>query len=452
MAKLVGGVFRKQLPPPAIQLAAPEGRSIFKEALADGTAETFFPLVEQFRTQDEPAFCGPATLVMVLNALGVDPGVLWKGPWRWYHELTLDCCKSPEEMAKEGIDWEEWICLARCQGLSVDGLRADTAKASLEDFESRCAKICADPGARALVIAYSRKAVGQSGDGHYSPIGAYHKGRSLALVLDTARFKYPPHWLPVADLWEAMCWKDQSTSRSRGYVTFSRGDAMAPSAFSFLRLTWRVWKAVAAWTADELPTLLAMPSLSEKQHNSFSSGEDSTATSVATISTELWTFARNVPASLASLVGITGVAWTSVSQATDVDRCDSASAAHCVVRGLHRTCVFDTLAALVRDRPDQALPASLEALTLTVLLLGRLGLLESSLPKSREAKLWGSPVPAVGGEGDVEAQKALEDELEFMLRTAKEIIRTCTDAGSCCILNTSPEVNEDGCAKRAKHT
>jgi hypothetical protein len=41
------------------------GRRLFSEALAAGSAEAFFPLVEQFRTQDEPAFCGLASLAMV---------------------------------------------------------------------------------------------------------------------------------------------------------------------------------------------------------------------------------------------------------------------------------------------------------------------------------------------------------------------------------------------------
>lgn len=36
--------------------------------------------------QNDPAFCGLGTLVMVLNALAMDPGRVWKGIWRWYHE------------------------------------------------------------------------------------------------------------------------------------------------------------------------------------------------------------------------------------------------------------------------------------------------------------------------------------------------------------------------------
>jgi len=35
--------------------------------------EGFFPLIEQFSTQDEPAFCGLASLAMVMNTLQIDP-------------------------------------------------------------------------------------------------------------------------------------------------------------------------------------------------------------------------------------------------------------------------------------------------------------------------------------------------------------------------------------------
>lgn len=41
--------------------------------------ECYFKLAAQFRTQDEPAFCGLTTLVIALNALEVDPGEVWKG-------------------------------------------------------------------------------------------------------------------------------------------------------------------------------------------------------------------------------------------------------------------------------------------------------------------------------------------------------------------------------------
>ena len=68
------------------------GRQLFRESLESGHLEAFFPLIEQFHTQSDPAFCGLGSLVMVLNALGVDPGRVWRGPWRWFSEELLDCC------------------------------------------------------------------------------------------------------------------------------------------------------------------------------------------------------------------------------------------------------------------------------------------------------------------------------------------------------------------------
>ena len=38
-----------------------------------------------------------------------------------------------------------------------------------------------------MIVSYSRKALGQTGDGHYSPIGGYHSATDQVLVLDVAR-------------------------------------------------------------------------------------------------------------------------------------------------------------------------------------------------------------------------------------------------------------------------
>lgn len=67
-------LYRRPLPPPAIAFSSKEGRQLFQEAMLEGTAESFFPLMEQFHTQSEPAFCGLSSLAMVLNALQIDPG------------------------------------------------------------------------------------------------------------------------------------------------------------------------------------------------------------------------------------------------------------------------------------------------------------------------------------------------------------------------------------------
>jgi len=42
------------------------------------------------------------------------------------------------------------------------------------------------------------------------------------LVLDTARFKYPPHWMPVELLFAAMQERDADTGDTRGWMLLSR--------------------------------------------------------------------------------------------------------------------------------------------------------------------------------------------------------------------------------------
>ena len=72
-----------------------------------------------------------------------------------------------------------------------------------------------------LVVSYDRKVVGQTGSGHFSPVAAYDEASDTALILDTARFKYGPHWIPLQLLFDALQPTDPDTSKSRGFVLLS---------------------------------------------------------------------------------------------------------------------------------------------------------------------------------------------------------------------------------------
>ncbi len=48
-----------------------------------------------------------------------------------------------------------------------------------------------------IIANISRKTLDQTGDGHFTPIGGYHTQSDKALLFDTARFKYPPHWVDL---------------------------------------------------------------------------------------------------------------------------------------------------------------------------------------------------------------------------------------------------------------
>lgn len=240
--------YRRPLPPDLIAFSSPEGRQLFREALGEGGMEGFFTLSEQFQHQSDPAFCGLGSLSMALNALGIDPGRKWKGPWRWFDESLLDCCEPLPVVQQQGIPLRKLHCLARCNGAQSRMAYGDAV--SLEAFREvklcvyMCVIVCllfcslarmptlsirthqdvirvthapsasdGDGGPEILLAGYSRKVLGQTGDGHFSPVGGYHRGRDLVLLMDVARFKCMyirapafRFWFGVAARPVFLCW------------------------------------------------------------------------------------------------------------------------------------------------------------------------------------------------------------------------------------------------------
>ncbi|XP_019055473.1 PREDICTED: glutathione gamma-glutamylcysteinyltransferase 2-like [Nelumbo nucifera] len=130
---LLSGFYRRVLPsPPAIEFGSSEGKKLFAEAYEAGHMEGYFKLSPCYQTQSEPAYCGLASLSMVLNALGIDPGRKWKGPWRWFDEHMLDCCESLEKIKSEGISFGKLACLAYYNGAKVGAFR--TNQSTITDF------------------------------------------------------------------------------------------------------------------------------------------------------------------------------------------------------------------------------------------------------------------------------------------------------------------------------
>ena len=65
-----------------------------------------------------------------------------------------------------------------------------------------------DPDAR-VMINYDRKGLGQVGGGHFSPLGAYHSSTDSFLIMDVAKYKYPPVWVGADTLHGAMATVDR---------------------------------------------------------------------------------------------------------------------------------------------------------------------------------------------------------------------------------------------------
>lgn len=217
----------------------------------DGTLECHFFLASQFHTQADPVYCGQGTLAMVLNALNAEPGSGASGPRgaKWYTETGLDCCRPREEVLTRGISIDTFTCLARCCGtlahftrppplpVSGPGTPEDdaAAEAQLPVFRAAVQAAARSRSGHVLVASYSREALGQTGSlgiwaegihsGHFSPLGGYHAASDSVLIMDVARFKYPPHWVRLADLFRAMRHPDPETGLPRGYVSISASPA-----------------------------------------------------------------------------------------------------------------------------------------------------------------------------------------------------------------------------------
>ncbi|XP_045822145.1 glutathione gamma-glutamylcysteinyltransferase 1-like [Trifolium pratense] len=215
----MAGLFRRLLPSIAIDFGSSQGKQLFREAIQNGHMEGFPRLVSCFQTQSELGFCGLASLSMVLNALAIDPGRKWKGPWRWFDEYMLDYCGPLDEIKTGGISFANLVSLAHCTGANVEAFHA--SHSSIDDFRKYVMK-CSTSDDCHVIASYHRKALKQPGAGHYSPIGGYHAGKDMVLVLDVARFKYPPYWVSLTHLWEGMSYINEFTGKSRGFMLISR--------------------------------------------------------------------------------------------------------------------------------------------------------------------------------------------------------------------------------------
>ncbi len=242
-------LYRRPLPEPLIPFASRRGQELFSEALSAGAMSGYFRLAQQFHTQAEPAFCSLGSLVVALNALDIDPGRLWQGPWRWFSEDMLDCCVPLEQIRASGMSLDDVACLARCNGADAAVYRPDAA--SLDELRAQLVTACSAENGPVLIAAYNRATLKQTGAGHYSPLAGYHAASDSVLILDVARFKYPPHWVALSDLYRAFAPLDAATGKSRGWLSLTASARRLSIGF-WMESTAPSWAAMAATLRREL--------------------------------------------------------------------------------------------------------------------------------------------------------------------------------------------------------
>ncbi|MBD2200008.1 phytochelatin synthase family protein [Calothrix anomala FACHB-343] len=211
------------LSPNLINFNSKEGEKLLIESQA---REDFFPLSSQFITQNNQAYCGVASMVMVLNSLGIPaPEVPQYKPYRVFtqenffsNEKTKEVI-SAEDVARKGITLEQLGGLLESYGVKVRVYHG--ADISLDNFRKLAAENLQQPG-NFIIVNYLRKTIGQERGGHISPVAAYNQQTDRFLILDVSRYKYPPVWVKAEELWKAMATHDITSGKTRGFVFVSK--------------------------------------------------------------------------------------------------------------------------------------------------------------------------------------------------------------------------------------
>jgi hypothetical protein len=117
-----------------------------------------------------------------------------------------------------GMTLDQLVDLLQCHPAKARAVHA--ADTTLAEFRALAAKNLATPGDY-IVVNYDRAGVGQEHMGHITPLGAYDGKADKFLLLDVARYKYPPVWADAAALFGAMHTDDFVSGKTRGFVEIS---------------------------------------------------------------------------------------------------------------------------------------------------------------------------------------------------------------------------------------
>jgi glutathione gamma-glutamylcysteinyltransferase len=190
---------------------SPHGRRLFLESSSGSTLQPYLPLAAQRCPQPHFAAHGASTLTVVLNAMGVDPGRVWKWPWRWYSETMLPPgpCGTLAEFAALAASQGVASAVARTPAASEGRLREAVLYASARP-----------QGGQFLVAAYHRPAIAGQGEGgpaaaapapaatasqaHFSLLAGFHPAEDAALLIDVHPALSVPSWVSLSALHNAM--------------------------------------------------------------------------------------------------------------------------------------------------------------------------------------------------------------------------------------------------------
>ena len=182
----------------------------------------YWRLSQYFVTEKGLSYCAPASIVMVLNAMGIKPKI---APEHYPYPLfTQDNLLYNDTILKNHI----YPALIKHQGLTLaqagfvikqyvndTNVMYGSDIESLDDFKNFMINAINNGY---VIVNFYRKDLNEIGGGHFSPIAAYSYKSDRFLILDVARYKYPAAWVKSEALFKAIQEIDSISQKSRGFI------------------------------------------------------------------------------------------------------------------------------------------------------------------------------------------------------------------------------------------
>ncbi|MGQ4005950.1 phytochelatin synthase family protein [Francisellaceae bacterium CB300] len=222
---------RLTLPDNVVGFSTPQGQKLLKTS-PQQYSKQYWMLSQYFTTEYGTSFCGPASVVVVLNALQIEPALapnhanftMFNQNNIFYNKELIKEGINPVRIYARGLPIDETADIIRKQ--DTIGAKA-TAKvmhanefSDEQDFKKTLTKAMTE--GKYIIINYNRADMGAVGGGHFSPLAAYNPGADSWLLMDVARYKYPPAWIKTSDLYKAIQANDSESEKPRGIIIVSK--------------------------------------------------------------------------------------------------------------------------------------------------------------------------------------------------------------------------------------
>lgn len=208
--------------PSVIYWDSPAGKALHARITPDAD---YWQLIPNFAVQSTQTYCSVASAITVLNSMPitkpVDPTY---APYAYFTQgnfFTLEVSKviSAQTVLEMGMTREEMV-----KALTAEGVHATTIAGDGIDvvaLRSLLKKTLGDDG-QYMLVNYLRAKLGQVGGGHWSVLAAYDAQSDNVLILDVAKYKYPPVWIGITMLHQAIDTLDTTSNKSRGLVLVAK--------------------------------------------------------------------------------------------------------------------------------------------------------------------------------------------------------------------------------------